>query len=108
MSEINLATLSNEAFAKHQAEVIAEAARRTAQAQEWLRVSKPAAHAIETAAKPANGNGNGHHKKAAKIKPTVKVLFRDPRDPSHTWSGRGRQPRWMGTRNKEQFRVHAS
>lgn len=32
-------------------------------------------------------------KKAAK--PTGKVKFQNPNDPSQTWSGRGKRPRWL-------------
>jgi len=31
----------------------------------------------------------------AKGKGTVAVKYRDPKNPSNTWTGRGRMPRWM-------------
>lgn len=58
-------------------------------------------------------NGNGQHKavkakgrKAAKIA----VKFRDPANPQNTWSGRGRQARWLAAflkqgRKIEEFTV---
>ena len=111
-SEFDIGTLSHEAFAKHQAAVAAEAARRTARAQEWLGISQPASGVTAPTQAPAKAsNGNGHQPKRVRVRnrqrPPVKVLFRDPADPSHTWSGRGRAPTWMGARNKEQFRVTA-
>ena len=33
------------------------------------------------------------------------VRFRNPRNPTQTWSGRGRRPNWMGKRNPQEFRV---
>src|SRR5437016_861881 len=30
-----------------------------------------------------------------KGKGTVAVKYRDPKDPSNTWTGRGRMPRWL-------------
>ena len=42
--------------------------------------------------------------------PKVKPKFRNPEDPSETWSGRGKQPRWISEllvsgRNLEEFRI---
>ena len=42
--------------------------------------------------------------------PKVKPKFRNPKDPSETWSGRGKQPRWISEllvsgRNLEKFRI---
>ena len=34
-------------------------------------------------------------KKAAKKRTKVAPKYRNPSDPSQTWSGRGRQPRWF-------------
>ncbi len=63
---------------------------------------------IET--KPAT-NGNGNHKPAAKAKRKSKVAvkFRNPNDPTQTWTGRGKQPRWMTAsgKSRETFRVSA-
>jgi len=35
----------------------------------------------------------------------IPVKFRDPDNPANTWTGRGRNPRWMKGRPKEQFAV---
>ena len=42
--------------------------------------------------------------------PKVKPKFRNPNDPSETWSGRGKQPRWISEllvsgRSLEEFRI---
>lgn len=39
----------------------------------------------------------------------VKPLYRDPEHPENTWSGRGREPRWMTASGKprEAFRITA-
>jgi DNA-binding protein H-NS len=42
---------------------------------------------------------------------TVAVKYRDPKNPEHTWTGRGRMPRWMvaatkgGKAKKEDFLI---
>ena len=56
-------------------------------------------------------NGNGAHK-AAKAKgkrSTIAIKYRDPANVSNTWTGRGRQPRWMTAsgKPKEAFRIGA-
>ena len=43
-------------------------------------------------------------------KPKVAVKFRNPEDPSQTWSGRGKRPRWLQEaleqgKTLEQFRI---
>jgi DNA-binding protein H-NS len=44
-------------------------------------------------------------------KGTVAIKYRDPKNPEHTWTGRGRTPRWMvaamkgGKAKKENFLV---
>jgi DNA-binding protein H-NS len=35
-----------------------------------------------------------------KGKGTVAVKYRDPKNPSNTWTGRGRMPRWMAVATK--------
>ncbi len=35
----------------------------------------------------------------------IPVKFRDPDNPANTWTGRGRNPRWMKGRPKEQFAI---
>lgn len=48
----------------------------------------------------------GGSRRAGRNKGTVAVKFRHPDDPSLTWTGRGRRPRWLdGVANIEKFRV---
>lgn len=42
---------------------------------------------------------------------TVQARYRNPADSQQTWTGRGRQPKWVGEalangRNLEDFRIH--
>jgi DNA-binding protein H-NS len=48
-----------------------------------------------------NGKANDHGVRPAR-KPYPKVLpkYRNPKKPSETWSGRGKQPRWIRTQLK--------
>jgi DNA-binding protein H-NS len=44
--------------------------------------------------------------------PVVKPKFRNPEQPSETWAGRGKTPRWLATqlqsgKNKDEFRITA-
>jgi DNA-binding protein H-NS len=41
--------------------------------------------------------GNGRR---AKGKGSVAIKYRDPKNPSNTWTGRGRMPRWMAAATK--------
>ena len=68
----------------------------------------------ETKSAPATQNGS-HKRRArgAQKKPsTVKPLYKDPANPSNTWSGRGRAPRWLAAlenqgAKREAFRISA-
>jgi DNA-binding protein H-NS len=40
-------------------------------------------------------NGSHNDQAARRTYPKVEPKFRNPEDPSETWSGRGRQPRWV-------------
>ncbi|WP_084416540.1 H-NS histone family protein [Massilia alkalitolerans] len=42
--------------------------------------------------------------KSAEKKGTVQAKYRDP-DSGATWTGRGRAPRWLSGRNKEEFLI---
>jgi DNA-binding protein H-NS len=48
--------------------------------------------AIERGEAPQSYNANG---KARRKYPTVFPKYRNPQTPSETWSGRGKQPRWL-------------
>ena len=49
--------------------------------------------------------------KRGRGKGSVAIKYRDPKNPEHTWTGRGRMPRWMvaatkgGRIKKEDFRI---
>lgn len=46
----------------------------------------------------------GSRAKPAKAKGTVAAQFKNP-ETGETWTGRGRAPRWLDGKNKEQFRI---
>lgn len=47
---------------------------------------------------------SGTRAKPAKVKSTVAPQFKNP-ETSETWTGRGRAPRWLDGKDKEQFRM---
>jgi DNA-binding protein H-NS len=47
---------------------------------------------------------SGRSSKPAKAKATVAAQFKNP-DTGETWTGRGRAPRWLDGKDKEQFRI---
>jgi DNA-binding protein H-NS len=51
--------------------------------------------------------GQGKNKGANKQKSPVTPQFRNPENPEETWTGRGRAPRWMEGKDKEEFRIKA-
>ncbi|NHZ42790.1 H-NS histone family protein [Massilia aquatica] len=42
--------------------------------------------------------------KATKVKGTVAAQFKNP-ESGETWTGRGRAPRWLDGKDREQFRI---
>jgi DNA-binding protein H-NS len=55
----------------------------------------------------ANHQSAGPHKRSY---PVVVPKFRNPEQPSETWAGRGKTPRWLAIqlrsgKNKEEFRI---
>ena len=46
----------------------------------------------------------GSRAKPAKVKSTVAPQFKNP-ETGETWTGRGRAPRWLDGKDKEQFRI---
>lgn len=61
--------------------------------------AKPAVQAVK----------NGAHKAKRTVRKAVPVKYRDPGNPDNTWTGRGRQPRWITQSGKsaDSFRLHA-
>ena len=47
---------------------------------------------------------SGTRSKQAKAKGTVAAQFKNP-ESGETWTGRGRAPRWLDGKDKEQFRI---
>lgn len=47
---------------------------------------------------------SGGRAKPAKVKTSVAPQFKNP-ETGETWTGRGRAPRWLDGKNKEQFRI---
>ena len=47
---------------------------------------------------------SGTRTKPAKIKSTVAAQFKNP-ETGETWTGRGRAPRWLDGKDKEEFRI---
>ena len=48
---------------------------------------------------------NGHKQKARRPYPKVHPKYRNPERPSETWSGRGKQPRWVGAQLRSGMKV---
>lgn len=60
--------------------------------------------------KPVQAVKNGAHKATKRtVRKAVPVKFRDPGNPENTWTGRGRQPRWITQSGKsaDSFRLQA-
>jgi DNA-binding protein H-NS len=56
------------------------------------------------------GRKSGGYPIATSSIPKVQPKFRNPNNPSETWSGRGKMPRWLvkliaSGRNRDEFRV---
>ena len=47
---------------------------------------------------------SGTRAKPAKVKSTVAPQFKNP-ETGETWTGRGRAPRWLDGKDREQFRI---
>jgi DNA-binding protein H-NS len=72
-----------------------------------LAVLNRGADAVEGREGPQPYNANG---KARRKYPRVFPKYRNPQTPSETWSGRGKQPRWLAAaiktgRKIEDFRI---
>lgn len=74
--------------------------------------AKNGVKAVDVPAVVIPTNGNGQHK-AVKAKgrkvAKIAIKYRDPAHPENTWTGRGRQPRWMTAsgKSKDAFRIGA-
>lgn len=102
---VNLEALSVSQLAKMQAEIPQIIKRKSDARQEALR-SKLAKMAKDEGFDPfelfkAGPVKNGAHTtaKASKGK-TIQVKYRDPKNTTNTWSGRGRPARWLAAYEK--------
>ncbi|MDA9528457.1 H-NS histone family protein [Bradyrhizobium sp. CCBAU 25338] len=50
---------------------------------------------LEERLRRLEGTAGGHEQHARRPYPPVLPKYRNPKNPSETWSGRGKQPRWL-------------
>ncbi len=94
MKKINLASLSSSDLQQLKADIDKELAERSSKLQAIEEVKKLAA------AKGLNlsdliGEMGGSKTKGKRELGPAPVRFRHPKDPTMTWSGRGKRPNWM-------------
>lgn len=103
LSKNHLASLSmDELWALHE-EVSAILSERITSEKRGLeeRLAKLNGGLIFDRAKIKNGVSQASERRMVRRKyPPVLPKFRNPSDPSETWAGRGKQPRWMVTQLK--------
>ena len=96
MKKIDLQTMSvDDLWLRHEEISKILSARITSEKRELekrLAVLKRGGRAIEGGDAPQSYNANG---KARRKYPRVFPKYRNPQMPSETWSGRGKQPRWL-------------
>jgi DNA-binding protein H-NS len=61
-------------------------------------------HELERRLARLNGT-IGHKQRARRPYPKVHPKYRNPERPSETWSGRGKQPRWVGAQLRSGMKV---
>ena len=101
----NLATMSVEALIKMRDEVIETLHRKGAELQRQLTALGNGGWV--NSGKKAVGRPNGSALKGKKVAPK----YRNPKNRSETWAGRGATPRWMTAaikagKKKESFLIH--
>jgi DNA-binding protein H-NS len=62
-------------------------------------------HELERRLAQING-GIEHKEKARRPYPKVHPKYRNPERPSETWSGRGRQPHWVGAQLRKGKKIN--
>lgn len=107
---LDLTSLTIDQLAKLQSEIPAVLAQKTEARANSLKskLAKMAAEAgygvtltpLDTSKPTVVAAKNGHAPKAKKGVLAVKVKYRDPKNPSLTWSGRGRPARWLAAYEK--------
>ena len=96
MSKLNLSSLSiNDLWALHEevsavlSERITAEKRRLEQQLAKLSAGFPLDDAVGRKVRLAQARGGRRHY------PPVLPKYQNPKDPSETWAGRGKQPRWL-------------
>jgi DNA-binding protein H-NS len=96
MKKIDLETMSlEELWSLHEKISMILSARITSEKSELekrLAILNRGRDVIERENIPRSYNANG---KSRREYPTVFPKYRNPQTPSETWSGRGKQPRWL-------------
>lgn len=97
---MDLRSMSRKQLEKLRADVDRALARLdAAEKKKAIEAAEKAAKAFgyslsELTGKPASGAG-GKATKPRKARGKVAPKYRNPADPSQTWTGRGRRPRWV-------------
>ena len=108
MKKIDLETMSvDDLWSLHEQISKILSARITSEKRELEKRLAVLNRGIEGADAPQSYNANG---KARRKYPRVFPKYRNPQTPSETWSGRGKQPRWLAAaiklgRKIEDFRI---
>src|ERR1700704_3090032 len=93
MKKIDLETMSvDDLWSLHEQISKILSARITSEKRELEKRLAVLNRGIEGADSSQSYNGNG---KARRKYPRVFPKYRNPQTPSETWSGRGKQPRWL-------------
>ena len=108
MKKIDLETMSvDDLWSLHEQISKILSARITSEKRELEKRLAVLNRGIEGADAPQSYNANG---KARRKYPRVFPKYRNPQTPSETWSGRGKQPRWLAAaiktgRKIEDFKI---
>jgi DNA-binding protein H-NS len=94
MKKINLASLSSSDLQQLKADIDKELTERSSKLQAIEEVKKLAASKGLNLSDLIGEMGGSKPKGKRELGPAP-VRFRHPKDPSMTWSGRGKRPNWM-------------
>ncbi len=106
--EQQIAALKNKQFEAAQAKIAEKGNELSAKLAKFARDLGIPPQNVPTITVAHNGNGHGAPRKgktprtqAAKKPSTVAVKYRDPANPTNTWTGRGMTPRWITKSGKQ-------
>ena len=90
----------------------AEAKYRAEMGQKLAKMAQEFGVKPETVPFIAAATTNGQHKQPRKAKSKIAAKYRDKANPENTWTGRGREPRWLSAYTskggkREDFRILA-